>query len=124
MARFRPVLTLGLAALALLPGVAHAQARKPAAATAPKPPTQAQMQQAANNFSVLMGALNSDKIPPPVKNVLFVCVYANPFSKINEGTEKVLAQRKVARNADNIAGAMAAVCGLKPEMLNQAAPKK
>jgi hypothetical protein len=122
MARLRHALIAGLAALALVPGAVHGQAKKPAAA--PKPPSQAQLQQAANNFSVLMGALNSDKIPQPVKNVLFVCIYSNPFSKINEGTEKVMAQRKVARSPDNIAGAMAAVCGLKPEMLNRAPAKK
>mgnify|MGYP003583658867 CR=1 FL=1 len=117
LARILPA--LGFVALLLSPGVVHAQA-KPAA---PKPPSQAQMQAAANNFRVMMGALQSDKVPQPVKNVLFVCIYANPFAKISEGTDKALAARKADKsNPTIVLGAMAGVCGLKPEMLSKAAP--
>lgn len=117
LARILPA--LGFAALLLSPGVVHAQA-KPAA---PKPPSQAQMQGAANNFRIMMSALQSDKVPQPVKNVLFVCAYSNSFSKISEGTDKAIAAKKADKNNPTIVlGAMAGVCGLRPEMLSKAAP--
>jgi len=119
--RFRLALPLALASAALMPGVLHAQA-KPAA---PKPPSQAEMQRAADNFRVLMSAMQSDKVPQPVKNVLFVCLYSNPFSKITDGTDKALAAKKADKNNPTmVLGAMAAVCGFKPEMLPKPAPSK
>jgi hypothetical protein len=123
MARPRLVLALALTALVFSPGALHAQAKKPAA---PKPPSQAQMQRAANKFRVVMSALQSDKVPQPVKNVLFVCLYSNPFSKITEGTDKAIAARKLDKNKpDVVLGAMAAVCGFRAEMMPKgAAPKK
>jgi hypothetical protein len=122
MTRLRFALALGLGALALTPGAVHAQAKKPAAPAA-KPPSQAQMQRSVNNFRVMMSGLQSDKIPQPVKNALFLCIYSNPFSKISEGTDKALAAKKANQNDPNmVIGAMAAVCGFKPEMV--AAPKK
>ena len=105
---------LGAAVLFLTPGVVLAQA-KPAG---PTPPSQAQVQAAANNFRIMMSALQSDKVPQPVKNVLFVCIYSNPFAKISEGTDKAIAAKKADKNNPTIVlGAMAGVCGLKPEML-------
>ena len=124
MTRVPIAMAFGLAALVLAPGAAQAQANK--APPAIKQPTQQELQLAIGNFSVLMGALRAEQIPQAVKSVLFMCIYTNPFAKIHEGTEKVLAERKATRTPDNVAGAMAAVCGLKPEMLKQQppAPKK
>lgn len=122
MARARLALALGIAALALSPTPGLAQAKK--AQPAPKPPSQAQMQAAANNFRVFMGGLQSDKVPQVVKNVLFACVYSVPFSQISENTDKAITARKLDKSKpENVLGAMAAVCGFRPEMAPQP-PKK
>lgn len=114
------VLPLAAAALAFSPVAANAQAKK---APAPVPPSPAQMQRAASNFNVFIGALQSKDVPQVVKNVLFVCIYSNPFSKISEGTDKAIAAKKVDKNSpNNVLGAMSAVCGLRPEMLKQPVP--
>lgn len=123
MIRARLVPVLGIAALALQPAMLHAQAKKPATPAA-KPPSQAEMQRAANNFRVMLSGLQSDKVPQAVKNVLFICAYSNPFSKISEGTDKALTAKKADKNNPTmVLGAMAAVCGFKPEMAG-AQPKK
>ncbi|MBU0554529.1 MAG: hypothetical protein KKD64_05775 [Alphaproteobacteria bacterium] len=107
-----PVLALGLCWSAPL----LAQA-KPAA------PTQAQLQHAAENFRIMVSALQSDKVPQAVKSILFTCSYSNPFSKISEGTDKLIADKKLDRkNPTQVLSAMAAVCGFRPEMANP--PKK
>ncbi|MBT2185476.1 hypothetical protein [Sphingobium nicotianae] len=125
MARFR--LALALVALGFSPAVADAQVKKPPVKSGVTPPTPAQMQRVASNFNVLMGALQSKDVPQVVKNVLFVCIYSNPFGKISEGADKAIDAKKVDRNnPNNVLGAMAGVCGLRPEMLQQQGqpPKK
>ena len=118
MARFG--LVLPLVALALSPAAADAQAAKPPVVR----PSQAQMQRGADILNVAMGALQSKDVPPVVKNVLFICIYSNPFSKISDGVDKVIAQKKVDKtNPNNVLGAMSAVCGLRPDMLKQPAKK-
>ncbi len=100
-----------------LPAPVLAQAR-PATA-----PSQAQLTRAAENFRIMMSALHSDKIPQAVKSILFTCTYGNPFSKISEGTDKVVAEKKLDRkNPTQVLSAMAAVCGYRPDMATP--PKK
>ena len=124
MARLRLAAALAASALALSPVAASAQAKKAPAPVAPNP---AQVQRAAAIFNVYMGALQSKEVPQVVKNVLFICVYSNPFSKIADGTDKAIAAKKVDKNnPNNMLGAMSAVCGMRPEMLKQPVtpPKK
>jgi len=110
------------AALALAIAAPAAPGMAQAAKTGPTP-TQAQMQHAAENFRVLVSALQSDKVPQAVKGILFTCMYANPFSKVSESTDKVVAEKKLdKKNPSQVLSAMAAVCGFRPEMANQ--PKK
>ncbi len=96
-------------------------AKAPAAAPVPTKP---QLDRAAENFRIMISALQSDKVPQPVKSVLFVCAYSNSFSKISEGTDKVIDQKKLDRNNPSmVVGAMAAVCGYRPGEMG-AQPKK
>ena len=95
----------------------------PLLAQAKPAPSQAQLQRAAENFRIMVGALQSDKVPQAVKSILFTCSYGNPFSKISEGTDKLIADKKLDRkNPTQVLSAMAAVCGFRPEMANP--PKK
>jgi hypothetical protein len=124
MARAAPLLlALGVAGLVLAPAPVLAQAKKPA----PAMPTKAQLERAAANLRVYVGALQSDKVPEVVKTVLFTCVYSNAFSKISEGTDKALAAKKVSNTDPNmVLAAMAAVCGYRPGQMGKpaTAPKK
>ena len=111
-------LALAAASIAFAPAPVMAQAAKPQAL-----PSQAVMQHVADNFRILMSALQSDKVPPPVKSVLFTCVYGNPFGKISEGTDKVMTEKKLdKKNPTQVLTAMAAICGYRPEMAKPAAP--
>jgi hypothetical protein len=108
-------------ALLALPSGANGQAGKKPPAV--KPPSPAEVQRAADNFRILISGLQSEKVPQAVKNVLFICAYSNPFAKISEGTDKVIADKKLDRkNPTQVLSAMAAVCGFRPEMANP--PKK
>ena len=83
------------------------------------------MQHAADNFRILVSALQSDKVPQPVKSILFTCTYGNPFSKISEGVDKVMTEKKLDKtNPTQVLTAMAAICGYRPEMAAKPAPKK
>jgi hypothetical protein len=111
MSRSRLALALFGGLLALQPVAVHAQVKAPAV----RQPTQAEMQRAADNFRVMVAAFQSDKVPQPVKNVLFVCAYSNSFAKISEGVDKAIAAKKADRTKPEIVlGAMAAVCGFRP----------
>ena len=113
-------LALAAAMIAFAPAPLLAQAAKPQAL-----PSQAAMQHAADNFRILVSALQSDKVPQPVKSILFTCAYGNPFSKISEGTDKVMTEKKLdKKNPTQVLTAMAAICGYRPEMAKPAAPKK
>lgn len=121
MARLRSALALGLALALLAPTGANAQAAK---GKAPPVPSKAVIDRAAENFRILISGLQSDKVPQPVKNVLFACIYSNPFSKISEGTDKVMIEKKADRsNPSMVIGAMAAICGYRPGEMG-ATPKK
>ena len=110
------VLALSLAWSA--PLLAQAKPARPAGH-----PSEAQLQHAAENFRIMVSGLQSDKIPQPVKSILFTCAYGNPFSKISENTDKLMTEKKLDRkNPTQVLSAMAAVCGLRPEMV--APPKK
>lgn len=113
-------LALVAAVIAAAPAPVLAQAAKPQPL-----PSQAVMQHAVDNFRILVSALQSDKVPQPVKSILFTCIYGNPFSKINEGTDKVMTEKKLdKKNPTQVLTAMAAICGYRPEMANPPAPKK
>jgi hypothetical protein len=122
MARYFP--SLLTAALACLSTVAAAQNLTPQGPV-PKPPvlpgtqpTKEQIEDAAFEMRVLIGAMNSDKVDAPIKDALFECLYQNNFAKISDAISKVIAQNpdKVAkRNPDQILGVMAGVCGYRPK---------
>ena len=111
MARPSILLAFALAGLALAPASALAQAKK-----APTPaPSKAEVDRAASNLRVFVSALQSDKIPEVVKSALFACIYSNSFAQISEGTDKLLAEKKMDKaDPNNAIGAMAAVCGYRP----------
>jgi len=98
--------------------------------TAPKPatpatqPTKEQIEDAAFQMRVLVGAMNSDKVEAPVKDALFECLYQNSFSKISDGIAKVIAQNpdKIAkRDPAQVLGVMAGICGYRPKPADAAA---
>ncbi|MEJ7925177.1 hypothetical protein WG908_00230 [Sphingobium sp. AN641] len=87
-------------------------------------PTKAQVDSAAFHLKVLLSALQSKDVDQPIKNVLFVCLYENPFGKISEATTKVLAGNKLdPKDANKVLTVMAGVCGLRPGGSAQPAPK-
>jgi len=109
------------AATALLfqtaPVSAQAAPAKPAAPGAQ--PSKEQVEEAAFQMRVLVGAMNSDKIEAPIKDALFECLYQNNFAKISEAISKVIAQNpdKIAkRSPDQVLGVMAGVCGYRPKV--------
>jgi hypothetical protein len=101
------------------PASAQASAAKPAAPAAPgAQPTKEQVEDAAFEMRVLIGAMSSDKVEAPIKDALFECLYQNNFAKISDAISKVIAQNpdKVGkRNPDQILGVMAGVCGYRPK---------
>ncbi|MBO9582337.1 MAG: hypothetical protein J7498_15725 [Sphingobium sp.] len=116
-----------LAAATLL---AASNAPVSAQTTAPKPaapatqPTKEQIDDAAFQMRVLVGAMNSDKVEAPVKDALFECLYQNSFSKISEGIAKVIAQNpdKIAkRDPTQVLTVMAGICGYRPKPADAAA---
>jgi hypothetical protein len=112
----RPARALFLALCLCVPAQLRAQVAQQA-------PSQAQAQRAAENFQVMMSALQSDKVPQPVKGLLFGCIYGNSFRQISESTDKVVSDKKLDRkNPTQVLSAMAAVCGFRPSAANP--PKK
>lgn len=104
-------LLLTAVAAALLPGPA-ALAAEPAAKPAP---SKAQVDTAAFHLKVLLSALQSKDVDEPVKNVLFVCLYENPFGKISDAATKVLAGNKMdPKDPNKVLTIMAGVCGFRP----------
>jgi len=110
--------------------VAASSAPVSAQTTAPKPatpstqPTKEQIEDAAFQMRVLIGAMNSDKVESPVKDALFQCLYQNSFSKISEGIAQVIAQNpdKIAkRDPAQVLGVMAGICGYRPKPADAAA---
>ncbi len=126
----RPMAALAAALLLALPaGPALAQAAKPRpSGVTPPPADKASLDKAAYNLRLLLSAMQSDKIPAPVKNVLFACIYSNSLAKIGEAMDKAISASKqqVDRgNADQMIAVMAGVCGFRPQQAPaQAAPTK
>ncbi|MBO9671049.1 MAG: hypothetical protein J7485_11065 [Sphingobium sp.] len=117
-----------LLAIATLVAASHAPVS--AQTTAPKPatpatqPTKEQIDDAAFQMRVLVGAMNSDKVEAPVKDALFQCLYQNSFSKISEGIAKVIAANpgKInKREPEQVLGVMAGICGYRPKPTDAAA---
>jgi hypothetical protein len=105
---------LRLIALAALLGAGTVPATAQTA-KGPAAPSKAQLDAAAFHMKVLMSALQSKEVDPPIKNVLFVCLYENPFGKISDATSKVLTGNKLdPGDANKVLTVMAGVCGLRP----------
>lgn len=86
-----------------------------AGAATPAAPAKAQVDTAAFHLKVLMSALQSKEVDEPVKNVLFVCLYENPFGKVSDATTKVLSGNKLdPKDPNKVLTVMAGVCGLRP----------
>ena len=95
--------------------MAAAAVAAPAIGAAPAAPTKAQLDAAAFHLKVLMSALQSKDVDQPIKNVLFVCLYENPFGKVSDSTAKVLAGNKLdPKDPNKVLTVMAGVCGLRP----------
>ncbi len=95
--------------------IAAAALSAPAVAAGSAAPTKAQLDTAAFHLKVLMGALQSKDVDEPVKNVLFACLYENPFGKVSESTARVLAGNKLdPKDPNKVLTVMAGVCGLRP----------
>jgi hypothetical protein len=106
-------------ALALSPAPLASQVAK-----APQP-DRATLERAAFNFKLLVSAMQSDKIPAPVKDALFGCIYNNSLGKVSQAMDKVIAENKgkiVRTNPDQMIAVMAGVCGFRPQA--PAAPKR
>jgi hypothetical protein len=92
------------------------------------PADRASVERAAFNFKLLTSAMQSDKIPGPVKDRLFGCIYNNSLGKISEAMDKVIAENKgkiVRTNPDQMIAVMAGVCGFRPQApAPAAAPKR
>ncbi|BBD97914.1 hypothetical protein SAMIE_1014150 [Sphingobium amiense] len=95
--------------------IAAAALSAPAIAAGPAAPAKAQLETAAFHLKVLMSALQSKDVDEPVKNVLFACLYENPFGKVSESTARVLAGNKLdPKDPNKVLTVMAGVCGLRP----------
>jgi hypothetical protein len=106
------------AAAVLLAGYqAPALAQGKAKEAASESLTKDQKDHAVEDFGVLSSAIRSDKVPDDVKAALMGCIYSNSLGKISAAIDEVVAKNpgKVDRkNPDSILGAMAAICGYKP----------
>lgn len=108
---------------ALMGSTVPVQLRAAEPAATPKP-TKEQIDSAAFAFKVMMSALHSEKIEPPIKEALFACIYSNPMSKISEAVSKIMVERKLDKNnAEQVLAVMAGICGYHPQPA-AAQPKK
>ncbi|MCP1471420.1 hypothetical protein J3E64_003127 [Sphingobium sp. OAS761] len=115
---------LGRLALPLAATLAALAIGQAALAAEPAAPSKAELDAGAFHLKVLMGALQSKEIDQPIKNVLFVCLYENPFGKISDATSKVLAGNKLdPKDPNKVLTVMAGVCGLRPGEDGQAPSK-
>lgn len=94
-------------------GTAGAAPATPAAST----PTKEQLQTAAFRFKVMYSAMATDKVPAPLKEALFACVYGHPMAEISNKMDQVIASNPKAKfdasSPDQQLALMAAVCGYK-----------
>lgn len=87
-----------------------------AAAQSAAKPSKAEIADAGRDLNVIAAALTSDKVPVPVKNALFQCLYQNTLGKISGTASKVLAANKLDRSsADKALAVLAGVCGYRPK---------
>ncbi|MCA1749709.1 MAG: hypothetical protein LC634_09360 [Sphingomonadales bacterium] len=79
------------------------------------PPTQAQVQTAAQHYSVIAGALQSEDLESSIKNQLFMCLYSASVRQISDAVTQVIAQNEQlsADNAEHVQTAIGAVCGVR-----------
>lgn len=96
------------------------------AAPSASAPTKEQLQTAALRFKVMYSAMATDKVPAPLKEALFACVYSHSVAEISNKMDQVIASNPKAKfdasSPDQQLALMAAVCGYKqPE---SAAPAK
>lgn len=66
----------------------------------------------------MYSAMLSPKVPGPIKNALFGCIYQHSMGEISARMDQTLAANPKAKvdpaNPDQQLGLMAAVCGYKP----------
>lgn len=106
----RPALRLPLAALVALTVMASAGSGASA-----QTPNKTQIGNAGRDLTILAAAMGSDKVPNPVKNALFQCLYQNTLAKISDATTRALAASKLDRaDPSKLLGVMAGVCGYRP----------
>lgn len=83
-----------------------------AAGTAPAAANEAGIEEAAFYFNVMMSALHSEKIPEPIKDALFSCIYSNSMGQISGIVTKAMTEKKLDRtNPDQVLAVMAGICG-------------
>jgi hypothetical protein len=89
----------------------------PVATAQEAPSSDAEVQNTVEYLKVFVSALQSENVDQPIKGALVGCIYENPFSKIAEGIDKVIADNpgKIDRSKpDQILGVMARICGYVP----------
>ncbi|MFV0625169.1 hypothetical protein ACBY01_14315 [Sphingomonas sp. ac-8] len=114
---------LPLAAVAAVLVAPAASAQKKGSAKAPaaaKPaagqPSRAEVENASQTLSTMIGGLQSDKVPEQVKSAIFACIYRAPLAEISRRTTALLEQNKAKLNASDPTdrlSAVAAVCGVR-----------
>lgn len=123
---------MALAGAALIvasnPAFAQKGAKKaPAKTAAAAGPSKAEVENASRTLGVLMGAMQSEKVPAPVKQALFGCLYQAPLGAISARVTAVLAQNKEKLNAGDASdrlSAIAVACGVRDgEASTPAEPK-
>ncbi|MBW4329368.1 hypothetical protein KY084_00550 [Stakelama sp. CBK3Z-3] len=110
----------------LFPAAIALLAAPAAAAPQDKAPSKAEIESAQKTLGVIIGGLQSDKVPANVKSAIFGCLYQNSLSAISEDTTKVLADNKKLDASDPTTRltVVARVCGVAPEKAGAADTSK
>ncbi len=87
------------------------------AAPQDKAPSKAEIDAAQKTLGVMIGGLQSDKVPTNVKSALFGCLYHNSLGAISKDVTRVLEANKQLDASDPSArlSVAARVCGVEPE---------
>ena len=95
------------------PSACATRAASPASASA----SQTQVQHAELYLKVLIGGLQSEKVPQEVKGTLVGCIYNHSLGELTANLDKLISENadKIHRDKPNeLLEGMAALCGYKP----------
>jgi hypothetical protein len=112
---------------ALVAGIAAPLAAQNAAAPAATPAARPAQPAVGNTpedrarggiiFRTFSVAINSDKVPLPVKNQLISCLYNNPMRNLSVSAGQVFAKNKSldAKNPQQVYAVASQLCGVRPQ---------